>query len=64
MKTMRPWSKPFAIVAVSLSAAMVLLVVVNLALSPGDVGSWLPLVVMAPWFMGLGIWSLRNQNRR
>jgi hypothetical protein len=43
---------------------MLALGLLNLIINTGRIGSWLPLVVMMPWSLYLGVWSLRNQDKR
>ncbi|MBF4606668.1 hypothetical protein [Curtobacterium sp. VKM Ac-1393] len=54
----------FAWLAVVAAALMLALGLLNLLLNTRMVGSWLPLVVLMPWSLYLGIWSLRNQDKR
>lgn len=49
------------------ASAVVLLLalgLLNLIINTGRIGSWLPLVVIMPWSLYLGVWSLRNQDKR
>lgn len=43
---------------------MLLLAALNVVVNTDRVASWLPLLVLMPWSLYFGIWSLRNQNRR
>lgn len=61
---MKPWPRPFAWFAVVAAALMLALGLLNLLLNTRMVGSWLPLVVLMPWSLYLGTWSLRNQDKR
>ena len=61
---MRPWSRPFARVAVALAWVMLVAAVINLTVNTARVSSWLPLILMAPWFLYLGMRSLRCHNKR
>lgn len=61
---MRPWSKPFARVAVLTASLFLLLALVNLVINTRQLGTWLPLVVLMPWMLYMGVRSLRNQNVR
>ena len=42
---------------------MLVVAVINLAVNTDRVSSWLPLIVLAPWFLYLGMWSLRSHKR-
>lgn len=63
MSSMRPWPAPFARLAVIFTSLMLLLAVFNVFANTDSVGSWLPLFVMMPWLLYLGVWSLRNLDR-
>lgn len=63
MRSMKPWPRAFAWLAVA-AALMLALGLLNLVLNTRMVGSWLPLVVLMPWSLHLGTWSLRNQDKR
>lgn len=64
MRSMKPGPRAFAWLAVVAAALMIALGLLNLVLNTRMVGSWLPLVVLMPWSLYLGIWSLRNQDTR
>lgn len=46
------------------AALMLALGLLNLVINTGMIGSWLPLIILMPWSLCLGVWSLRNQERR
>lgn len=64
VRSMKPWPRPFAWVAVIAASLVLALAITNLIYNTRLVGSWLPLLIMMPWSLYLGIWSLRNQDRR
>lgn len=43
---------------------MLLLAALNAVVNTDRIASWLPLLVLMPWSLYFGIWSLRNQDRR
>ncbi|TCU42308.1 hypothetical protein EDF33_1157 [Curtobacterium sp. PhB146] len=43
---------------------MLALGLLDLVINTGRIGSWLPLIVLMPWSLCLGVWSLRNQSKR
>jgi uncharacterized protein YhhL (DUF1145 family) len=50
---------------VTIAAALMLaLGLLDLVINTGRIGSWLPLIVLMPWSLYLGVWSLRNQSKR
>lgn len=58
-----PWPKPFAWVAVVTASVLLLLALVNLVLNSNHIGSSLPLLVLMPFSLVFGIWSLRASRR-
>ncbi|RPE74727.1 hypothetical protein EDF28_3786 [Curtobacterium sp. PhB137] len=61
---MKPWPRAFAWFVAIAAVLMLALGLLNLVINTGMIGSWLPLIVLMPWSLYLGVWSLRNQDKR
>lgn len=61
---MKPWPRAFAWFVAIAAALMLALGLLDLVINTGMIGSWLPLIVLMPWSLYLGVWSLRNQDKR
>lgn len=64
MRSMRPWPEPYARAAVIFTSLMLLLAIFNLLFNTDSIASWFPLIIIMPWLLYLGVWSLRNQDQR
>lgn len=60
---MKPWPRAFAWFVAIAAVLMLALGLLNLVINTGMIGSWLPLIVLTPWSLYLGVWSLRNQDK-
>ena len=61
---MKPLPRALAWFVAVTALLMLALGLLNAVINTRMVGSWLPLVVLMPWSLYLGIWSLRNQDKR
>jgi len=63
MHPKQPWSLQFARFAVATAGLLLLLAIVNIFVNTERIGSWLPLLILMPMPLYIGIWSLRNQAK-
>ena len=61
---MRPLPRALAIALVICASLMLALGLLNLVINTHRPGSWLPLILIMPWSLYVGIWSLRHQHER
>ncbi|MBF4588726.1 hypothetical protein [Curtobacterium sp. VKM Ac-1395] len=64
MGSIRPLPRALAWLVTIAAALMLALGLLDLVINTGRIGSWLPLIVLMPWSLCLGVWSLRNQSKR
>jgi len=61
---MKPLPRALAWFVTIAAALMLALGLLNLFINTVRIGSWLPLVILMPWSLYLGVWSFRNQDKR
>jgi amino acid permease len=60
----KPWHPVFAWIALVIASLGLLLSFYNLFVNTGNVGSWLPLLLIMPFTLAYAIVSLRVRSRR
>lgn len=64
MGSIRPLPRVLAWLVTIAATLMLALALVSLFLDTARIGSWLPQFVLMPWALYLGVWSIRNQDKR